>query len=127
VGQQETDTAPYTTYVAGGPASSRSADLSIEKSPNSGAGENDLFGAATAADGSTWAVGWDIVNNASGNHAPLVVSNSGGVWSLVPSPSFAGSDSGFAAIAAVPGGGLWAVGVMGNSNGNYSTLIEYRR
>jgi hypothetical protein len=26
-----------------------------------------------------------------------------------------------------PGGGLWAVGVTGNSQGNYGTLIEYHR
>jgi hypothetical protein len=127
VGQQETDKAPYTTYVAAGPAGSGSADLSTKTTPNSGAGENDLFSAATAADGSTWAVGWDIFNNKSGAHAPLVLSDKGGVWSLVPTPSLGGADSGFAAIAAIPGGGLWAVGVTGNSKGNYATLIEYHR
>jgi len=126
VGQQETDTAPYTTYVAAGPASWLSAKLSIQNTPNSGAGENDLFSAATAADGSTWAVGWDIINNKTGNHDPLVLSEKGGVWSLVSSPSL-GGDSGFAAITAIPGGGLWAVGVTGNSKGNYATLIEYHR
>jgi hypothetical protein len=120
VGQQETDQAPYTTYVAAGPAS----DLSIQNTPNSGAGENDLFGAATAGDGSTWAVGWDI-NTKTGNHDPLVLSKRGGRWSLVSSPRLGGTDSGFAAIAAIPGGGLWAVGVTGNSAGNYATLIEY--
>jgi len=51
VGQQETDTAPYTTYVAAGPPKS----LSIQMTPNSGAGENDLFAVTTAANGSTWA------------------------------------------------------------------------
>ena len=125
VGQQETDTAPYTTYVAAGPAGSGSADLSIKKTPNSGAGENDLFSAATAADGSTWTVGWDIFNNKSGAHDPLVLSEKGGAWSIVPTPSLGGADSGFAAITAIPGGGLWAVGVTGNLEGNYATLIEY--
>ena len=72
VGQQETDKAPYTTYIAAGSAGSGSADLSIQKTPSSGAGENDPFSAATAADGSTWAVGWDIFNSKSGNHGPLV-------------------------------------------------------
>jgi hypothetical protein len=47
------------------------------------------------------------------------------MWSLVPSPSLGGSDSGLAAITAIPGGGLWAVGVTGNLEGNYATLIEY--
>jgi len=126
VGQQETDTAPYTTYVAAGPASWLSAKLSIQNTPNSGAWENDLFSVATAADGSTCAVGWDIINNKTGNHDPLVLSEKGGVWSLVCSRSL-GGDSGFAAITAIPGGGLWAVGVTGNSKGNYATLIEYHR
>ncbi|HKF24279.1 MAG TPA: alkaline phosphatase family protein [Candidatus Angelobacter sp.] len=121
VGEQETDTAPYTTYVtAGAPGS-----LSIQITPNAGAGENDLFAAATAVDGSTWAVGWDI-NTTSGNHDPLILQGINGVWSLVSSPAFAaGSDSGFAAMTAIPGGGLWAVGVTASSKSNYSTLIEF--
>ena len=63
-----------------------------------------------------------------GNHDPLILQGKNGVWSLASSPSFAsGSDSGFAAIAAIPGGGLWAVGVtgLGRGHGSYSTLIEY--
>ena len=119
VGQQETDTAPYTTYVAAGAPSK----LSIASTPNAGNGENDLFAAATAADGSTWAVGWDI-DITTGNHDPLVLQGVNGSWSLVFTPSFAG-DSGFAAITAIPGGGLWAVGVTAPSKGNYSTLIEW--
>jgi hypothetical protein len=123
VGQQETDTAPYTNYVTAGAPNK----LAIQTTPNQGAGENDLFGAATAADGSTWAVGWDI-DPATGNHDPLVLQGINGVWSLISSPSFpAGSDSGFAAITAIPGGGLWAVGVTAGAKGagNYSTLIEF--
>jgi hypothetical protein len=45
VGQQETDTAPYTTYVAAGAM----GPLTIQNTPNAGNGENDLFAAATAA------------------------------------------------------------------------------
>jgi hypothetical protein len=121
VGQQETDIAPYTTYVAAG-APGR---LSIVNTPNSGTSENDLFAAATAADGSTWAVGWDI-DPTTGNHDPLVLQGVGGTWSVVSTPRLrTGSDSGFAAITAIPGGGLWAVGVTGSSKGNYKTLIEY--
>jgi hypothetical protein len=121
VGEQETDTAPYTNYVA----ASASRGLSIQSTPNAGTGENDLFAAATAADGSTWAVGWDI-NTTSGNHDPLILQGTNGMWSLVSSPNLGtGFDSGFAAITAIPGGGLWAVGVTGTSKSNYSTLIEY--
>jgi hypothetical protein len=121
VGEQETDTAPYTTYVAAGAPRA----LSIQTTPNAGTGENDLFAAETATDGSTWAVGWDI-DTTTGNHDPLVLQGKNGAWSLVSSPILGkGSDSGFAAITAIPGGGLWAVGVTAAAKGNYSTLIEY--
>jgi hypothetical protein len=121
VGQQETDTAPYTTYVAAG----EPTKLSIASTPDAGFGENDLFGAAIGADGSTWAVGWDI-NTTTGNHDPLVLQQGvNGSWSLAFTPSLGGTDSGFAAITAIPGGGLWAVGVTGSNKGNYSTLIEW--
>ena len=122
VGQQETDASPYTTYVAAGPATA----LSIQSTPNVGTSENDLFGAATAADGSTWAVGWYIYDTTTDNHNPLALRGKNRVWSLVPTAKLTpGTDSGFAAITAIPGGGLWAVGVTGNSQGNYGTLIEY--
>jgi hypothetical protein len=123
VGEQETDTAPYTNYVAAGSPGAES----IQTTPNAGTGENDLFAATTAADGSTWAVGWDI-NTTSGNHDPLVLQGKNGAWSLVSSPTIGkGSDTGFAAITAIPGGGMWAVGVTApaNGGGSYSTLIEF--
>ncbi|PYU18500.1 MAG: hypothetical protein DMG30_27520 [Acidobacteria bacterium] len=97
--------------------------LSIAATPNAGSGENDVFAATTASDGSTWAVGWDI-DISTGNHNPLILQGGSGVWSLVSSPALAaGSDSGFSAITAIPGGGMWAVGVTGA--GKVSTLIEY--
>ena len=106
-------------------AAGASSRLSIVPTPNSGTSENDLFAAATAADGSTWAVGWDI-DTTTGNHDPLVLQGVRGSWSLVSTPGLqTGSDSGFAAITAIPGGGLWAVGVTGSSKGNYKTLIEH--
>jgi len=121
VGQQESDTAPYTNYVAAGSPGAES----IQTTPNAGTGENDLFAAATAADGSTWAVGWDIDTN-TGNHDPLILQGKNGVWSLVSSPTIGkGSDTGFAAITAIPGGGMWAVGVTAKAGGNYATLIEF--
>ena len=122
-GEQETDTAPYTTYVAAGSPGAET----IQSTPNAGTGENDLFAATTAADGSTWAVGWDI-NTTTGNHEPLILQGKNGAWSLVSSPTIGkGSDTGFAAITAIPGGGMWAVGVTApaSGGGSYSTLIEY--
>ena len=121
VGQQESDIAPYTTYVAAGAPGS----LSIQTTPNNGITENDLFAAAVAADGSTWAVGW-YIDPTSGNHDPLVLQGVNGTWNLVTSPPFkSGGDSGLASVTAIPGGGMWAVGVTATNTSNYSTVIEW--
>ena len=121
VGEQETDTAPYTSYVAAGAASS----LAIQSTPTMGAGENDPFAVTIANDGSTWVVGWAI-DPTTDLHNPLVLQGINGVFSLisVPNPS-TGGDSGFEAITTIPGGGMWAVGVTATSKSNYSTLIEF--
>lgn len=121
VGEQETDSAPYTTYVAAGAPGS----LSIQSTPNLGTGENDPFAVTIANDGSTWVVGW-AVNPTTLLHDPLVFQGVNGVFSLisVPNPTN-GGDSGFAAISTVPGGGMWAVGVTGTATSNFSTLIEF--
>jgi hypothetical protein len=68
VGQRETDTTPYTTYVAAGAPSA----LTIQSTPNIAHEENDLFGAVTAAEGTTWAVGWALDIKPS-VHAPLIL------------------------------------------------------
>jgi Phosphoesterase family len=120
VGDRESSTAPYTTLVAGG-APNR---LSVLSTPNSGTGENDLFAAATAADGSTWAVGWGV-DPSSVNHFTLTMQGVNGTWSIVPSPNPGGGDNGLAGITAIPGGGLWAVGVTSSSTSDFSTLIMY--
>jgi hypothetical protein len=119
VGDRESSTAPYTTFVAAGTA----GNVGIVGTPNVGTGENDLFAATTAADGSTWAVGWEI-DPSSLVHSTLIEQGVNGVWSVVSSPNVGSGDNGLAGIAAVPGGGLWAVGVS-SSNGNFSTLIMY--
>ena len=119
VGEQETDAVPYTSYVAAGAPSG----LSIQSTPTLGSGENDPFAVAIANNGTTWVVGWAI-NPTSDLHDPLVLQGVNGVFSLVSFPNPAnGGDSGFAAITAIPGGGLWAVGVTATSKSNYSTLI----
>ena len=121
VGEQETDTAPYTSYVASGAPNA----LAIQSTPNLGTGENDPFAVTIANDGSTWVVGWAI-NPATGSHDPLVLQGVNGTFSLVsvPNPS-SGGDSGFAAITTVPGGGMWAVGGTATAKSNISTLIEF--
>ena len=124
VGQQETDKVPYTTYVVAGAPKV----LSIQSSPNLTTGENDLFGVATTADGTTWAVGWAI-DPTTGNHDPLILRGHDGTWNLASSPSLGAGDNGLASVAVIPGGGAWAVGVTSsaNGNGNYRTLIEYHQ
>jgi hypothetical protein len=120
VGDSENSLAPYTTFVAAGAPSK----LAVLSTPSSGAGENDLFAAATAADGSsTWAVGW-AVDPSSLNHFTLTLQGVNGTWSVVPSPNPGTGDNGLAGVTAIPGGGLWAVGITTN-NGNAATLILY--
>jgi len=99
--------------------------LAIQNTPNVAGAENDLFGVTTAVDGSTWVVGWAL-DIAAGVHAPLILQGMQGTWSLVASPSFPNLDSGLASITAVPGGGLWAVGLTSSGNGShFTTLIEF--
>jgi hypothetical protein len=118
-GDRESDTAPYTTEVAtGGPSS-----LSLVTSPNNGTGENDLFSATTAADGSTYTAGW-YVDPSSGNYFSLIEHGTGGVWSVEATPNPGSGANGFASITAIPGGGLWAVGNYANS-GNNATFVAY--
>jgi hypothetical protein len=119
VGNRESDTTPYTTEVAAGSPSS----LSLVNSPNVGAGENDLFSATTAADGSVYAAGW-YVDPASGNYYSLIEHEAGGVWSVDTTPNPGTGANGFAGVAAIPGGGLWAVGNYSNSGSN-GTFIAY--
>jgi phosphatidylinositol-3-phosphatase len=121
VGQQETDTTPYTSYVAVGAPTT----LAIQPTPTLGTGENDAFAATIANDGSTWVVGW-AVNPATDLHDPLVLQGVNGTFSLVsvPNPS-SGGDSGFAAITTIPGGGMWAVGGTATATSNVRTLIEF--
>jgi hypothetical protein len=122
VGERESDAAPNTTLVAAGAPSAPG----LLPTPSAGTGENDLFSVATATDGSTWAAGWYIVPS-TGNHEPLLEHRVGGAWTLAPSPDLSadGGDNGFAGLAAVPGGGLWAVGTRTNNAGNPATLIEH--
>jgi hypothetical protein len=45
----------------------------------------------------------------------------------VPTPDLSADqgDNGFSAVAAIPAGGLWAVGIQTNAAGNPATLIEH--
>ena len=80
-------------------------------------------GATTAADGSTYAAGW-YADPSTGNYLSLIEHGTGGVWSIDTTPNPGTSSNGFASIAAIPGGGLWAVGNDSN-NGNNATLAAH--
>jgi hypothetical protein len=95
----------------------------LQSTPNSGTGEQDLFAATTADDGSTYAAGWSM-DPISLNHGSLVLHGVSGQWTIDATPDPGTGDNGFSGITSVPGGGLWAVGVTSNK-GNYSTLIAY--
>jgi hypothetical protein len=124
VGQREPDTVPNRTLVAAGPSSG----VGLRTTPSQGAGENDLFSVTTASDGSKWADGW-YIDPKTGNHEPIIEQGLGVKWSIVPTPDLNADqgDNGLAGIAAIPGGGLWAVGLRTNEQGNPATLIEYRK
>jgi hypothetical protein len=122
VGDRESSVAPYTTLVATGDEDG----VSLVSTPNTGAGENDLFGAATARDGSTWAVGW-FIDPSTGNHNTLVEHGVHGIWSVAdsPNPNQSLGDNGLSSVAEIPGGGLWAVGLTTNTDGNRAALILF--
>jgi hypothetical protein len=119
VGTRESEAVPYTTMVASGTP----ASLSLAATPNNGTGEQDLFSAATASDGSAWAGGW-YIDPTTGNHQVLFEHGVNGSWSLVAGQNPGTGDNGIAGVAAVPGGGIWAVGIQTNK-GNASTLVEF--
>jgi hypothetical protein len=119
VGDRESGTAPYTTEVASGSPSS----LSLVNSPNNSGDENDLFGATTAPDGSVYAVGW-AADPSTGNYASLIEHEVNGQWSIDTTPNPGSSANGFAGVTAIPGGGVWGVGVFTNK-GNNATFIAH--
>jgi hypothetical protein len=126
VGDRESSTSPYTTFIARGGEDG----VSILSTPNTGMGENDLFGATTAPDGSKWAVGW-YIDPSTLLHNTLVEHAVNGKWTTVaspnPQPPAPGTpgDNGLASVAAIPHGGLWAVGNTSNVDGNAAPLIVF--
>ena len=119
VGEREGDTAPFETLVIGGATSA----LALTNAPSVGTGENDLFAATTAPDGTSWAVGWNV-DPADGRFVPLVERGAGNSWTVAPAAAPGTGDGGLAGVAAIPGGGVWAVGIR-SENGAPETLVEY--
>jgi hypothetical protein len=119
VGDRENGTAPYTTEVATGSPSS----LALITSP-SNAGENDLFGAKTANDGSSYAVGWSV-DPSTDNSVSLIEHGVNGTWSIDTTPNPGSGSNGFNSVTAIPGGGLWAVGIFSNKGNNVSLVAHH--
>jgi len=118
VGDRATDTAPFTTLSASGTPSA----LTLESTPNQ-TGENNLYAATTAADSTVYASGWSV-DPATGVYLGEILHRTGGTWSLDTAPSPGSGSNGYAGIGAIPGGGVWAVGVTSNKANN-STLIAH--
>jgi hypothetical protein len=112
------DAAPFNSMVAAGAPNS----LVLQNTPNA-TGENDLYAVTTAADGSTYASGWSV-DPSTGVYLSLIEHGVNGQWTTDPTPDPGSGSNGFAGITAIPGGGLWAVGVTSNKANN-STLIAY--
>ena len=117
-GNREDDTAPFTTFAASGAPGS----LSLQSTPNA-TGENDLYAVTTAADGSAYATGWSV-DPSTGVYLSEILHGVSGHWSLDTTPDPGSGSNGFAGVAAIPGGGVWAVGVTSNKANN-STLIAF--
>jgi hypothetical protein len=118
VGNRGSDTAPFTTFTASGAP----ASLALATTPNA-TGENNLYATTTAANGTVYAVGWSV-DPSTGVYDTEALHESGGTWTLDTAPDPGNGTNGFAGVAAVPGGGVWAVGVT-SAKANNSSLIAY--
>jgi hypothetical protein len=118
VGDRDTYTAPFSTLAASGSPSA----LALASTPNQ-PGENNLYAAATAADGTVYAAGWSV-DPATGVYSSEILHRTGSTWSLDTTPDPGTGTNGFAGVTAIPGGGAWAVGIT-SGKGNNSTLIAH--
>src|SRR5439155_26740366 len=82
-------------------------------SPNSGSGNNDLYGIAALSATDIWAVG-------GAGSETLTMHWDGTQWSIVPSPS-AGALYG---VTALSSDNVWAAGYIGEFPGPYQTVID---
>ena len=118
VGNRASDTAPFTTLVATGAPT----NLALVNTPNA-TGENNLYATTTATDGTTYAAGWSV-DPTTGVYLSEILHGANGQYSLDATPNPGSGANGFAGLTAIPGGGLWAVGITSNKANN-STLIAH--
>jgi hypothetical protein len=86
-------------------------------SPNASTGNNRLDAVTVVSANDVWAVGTS--QNGSGVFQTLTENWNGTAWSIIPSPSGAGTQAELNGVAAVSGNNVWAVGDSGSG-----TLIE---
>jgi hypothetical protein len=90
----------------------------IVPSPNSGSGNNFLYGVAPGpGNGNYWTVG---IGSGSSGTQTLTERWHGNSWNIVPSPNVGTSGNQLNAVVAVSGSNAWAVGAFGTGQ----TLIE---
>ena len=105
---------------------------SVVKSPNMGSGDNDLYGLTAVSTNNVWAVGSRCLVSScfsGGTEQTLTEHWNGSSWSVVSSPNIGTKSNFLAAVAAVSGSNIWAVGYSCTTNkcfnsGITSTLIE---
>jgi hypothetical protein len=92
---------------------------SVVPSPNSGTGDNALYGAAARSSADIWAVG----SRASLGHSRTLTEHwNGRRWRIVPSPNVGAGDNFLAGAAAAARGPVWAVGGDSVSGGRTLAL-----
>jgi len=93
-------------------------------SPAALTGNSVLTGVDTLADGSAWAVGFQVA--ADGTRSTLIEQESGGTWTQVAGPNVAGStDNSLMAISGTQATGLWAVGYWLSPTGLKPLILRY--
>jgi len=93
-------------------------------SPAALTGNSVLTGVDTLADGSAWAVGFQVA--ADGTRSTLIEQESGGTWTQVAGPNVAGStDNSLMAISGTQATGLWAVGYWLSPTGLQPLILRY--
>lgn len=96
---------------------------SVVASPNMGAFDNELYGAAAVAANDVWAVGYWV--NQSNRQQTLIEHWNGTAWSIVPSPNMGAGHNVLHKVAALAADDIWAVGFWTIGTTLPQTLIEH--
>ncbi len=101
------------------------ASWSVVASPNTGAGDNNLYGVAAIAPANAWAVGRSYAAASGSPSQGLVEHWNGSSWSIVPVPNVGSQDNVLGGVAAASANDIWAVGYSTPSGGGLQSLIEH--